>query len=235
MQVRQEQLEETAAVEGTDTAVRFTHVTVVRAGRRILDDVSFTVRRGSTVALTGPAGAGKSTVIEASLGVYQVNGGVIRLLGLDPRVAVASGRVGVALGSAGLPDGARVKDLLRFASAVRDTPLPMHDLVERTGLSGILDRPANRLSPGQAQQLRLALAVAGDPDLIMLDEPFTGLDAQALAVIRANLQRFRDEGRTVLIAAERVDPAEPVVDRVLHMDHGRPYDGTPPGVPGRLP
>ena len=235
MQVREQQLEETAGVEGIDTAVRFTHVTVVRAGRRILDDVSFKVRRGSTVALTGPAGAGKSTVIEAALGLHRVDGGVIRLLGLDPRVAVASGRVGVALGSAGLPDDARVKDLLRFASAVRDAPLPLHDLVDRTGLAGILDRPANRLSPGQAQQLRLALAVAGDPDLIMLDEPFTGLDAQALAVIRANLERFRDEGRTVLIAAERVDPADTEVDRVLHLDHGRPYDGTPPGLPGRLP
>lgn len=232
MQVRQAQPGETAGTESigaatTDAAIGFTHVTVVHAGRRILDDVSFVVRRGCTVALTGPLGAGKSTAIETALGLHPLEGGVVRLLGLDPKVAVASGRVGVALGSSGFPDGARVRDLLRFATAMRESPLPMGDIVDRAGLDALLDRPANRLSPGQAQQLRLALAVSGDPDLILLDEPFAGLDAQALAILEANLARFREEGRTVLLAAERIDPAAPVVDRVLRMDHGRPHDVAP--------
>ena len=232
MQARQAQPSETAGTESigaatTDAAIGFAHVTVVHAGRRILDDVSFMVRRGCTVALTGPLGAGKSTAIETALGLHHPEGGVVRLLGLDPKAAVASGRVGVALGSSGFPDGARVRDLLRFAADMRESPLPIVDIVDRTGLGGLLDRSADRLTPGQAQQLRLALAVAGDPDVILLDEPFAGLDAEALAILQANLTRFREEGRTVLFAAERIDSAAPVVDRVLRMDHGRPHDDAP--------
>ena len=231
------------AIEGTDTALSFSGVTVTHDGRRILDDLTFTVRRGSMVAITGPDGAGKTTAIEIALGIHHVERGAIRLLGLDPSSAVASGRVGALLASSGFPDGARVGDLLRVVRTIHAAPLPMVDLVARTGLDRLIDRPVDRLSAGEAQQLRLAVAVAGDPDILLLDEPFAGLDVRAQRIVHVNLERFRQEGRTVVIATNRLEAAAGLVDGILHLDHGRlrdvravgspdPSDGAPHGTPG---
>ncbi len=209
------------AQDRSDIAVRFAHVAVLHAGTRVLDDVTFEIPRGWTVALRGPSGAGKTTAIEAGLAVRPFVSGVIRLLGLEPGVAVASGRVGAMLSSSGLPSGARVGELLRFVRTLHRAPLPLDDLVDRAGLESLLNRSTDRLSGSEAQQLRFALALAGDPDLLFLDEPGAGLDSRARDALRRNMQRLKEEGRTVLFATRSGEDASPSADRVLLLERGR--------------
>ncbi len=212
---------EDTSEEGIGTAISFAHVTVVCDRRRLLDDLTFEVPLGVTVALLGPPGAGKTTAIETGLGVRRIDGGVIRLLGLGPAVAIASGRVGAALSSWGLPGGARVRELLGFVRALHHAPLSMDDLVDRAGLESLMDRPTDRLSLSQARRLRFALALAGDPDLLFLDDPDRDLDLQALGDLRTNLERLRDEGRTLLLATRDADLAASSADRVIVLERGR--------------
>ena len=204
-----------------DRAVRFDHVTVLRAGMRVLDDVTFEVPTGSTVSLVGPSGAGKTTAIEVGMAVRRVDSGVVRLLGLEPGVAIASGRVGVMISSAGLPSGVRVGELVRFVRSLHDAPLPLEDLIDRAGLQSRLDCSTDRLSDSEVQQLRFALALAGDPDLVFLDEPGVGLDGPARDALRTNLQRLKAEGRTVLLATRYGEVAAPSADGVLLLERGR--------------
>ncbi|MHB8892053.1 MAG: ATP-binding cassette domain-containing protein [Candidatus Limnocylindrales bacterium] len=215
------QLREDIAENRVDIAVRFAHVTVLRAGTRVLDDVTFEIPRGSTVALLGPSGAGKTTAIEVGLAIRHIDSGAVRLLGLMPGVAVASGRVGAMLPSSGLPSGVRVGELLRFVRVLHDAPLRVDDLIDRAGLESLLDRWTDRLSDSEAQQLRFALALAGDPDLLLLDEPGAGLDSRARDALRRNMQRLKEEGRTVLLATRSGEDAAPIADRVLLLERGR--------------
>jgi ABC-2 type transport system ATP-binding protein len=209
-----------------DAALSLEHVTVGPAGLPGLDDVSFAVRRGTTVAITVSPDDCPSTALEAVLGLRPLDGGQIRVLGMDPGVAVATGRVGAALASSGLPDGVRVGELLRFLASLHDAPLPVADVLARTGLDRHRDLPANRLTRSGRRLLLLAAAIVGDPDLLLLEEPFAGLDTEACAVVRANLERFRDEGRTVLLTTGDPAVASSVADRVLRLRGGRLHDAT---------
>lgn len=209
------------AEDRIDMAVRFTRVTVLRRGRRALDDVTFEIPRGCMAALLGPPGAGKSTAIEVGLAVRRLDSGVVRLLGLEPRVAIAAGRVGAMLSSTGLPSGARVDELLRFVRALHRAPLPVDDLIDRAGLESLLGRSTDRLSDGQAQQLRFALALAGDPDLLLLDDPDAGLRPEARTALWANMERLKEEGRTILVATRNGEDATSTADRILLFDRGR--------------
>jgi ABC-2 type transport system ATP-binding protein len=201
-------------------AIEFIHVTAHREGKRVLDDLTLAVRRGSTVALLGPSRAGKSTAIEIALAIRDVEGGVVRILGMEPGIAVASGRLGALL-PLRHPGGTRAFELLQLFRALHDAPLPLDDLVDRAGLASFLNRATDRLSTSEAQQLRFALALSGDPDVLLLDEPFHGLDAGAREALGRNLERLRTEGRTVLLATRDGEVAASSADRVLLIEGGR--------------
>ena len=215
-------------------AIEFIHVAAHRAGKLVLDDLTLEVQRGSTVALLGPSGAGKATAIEIALAIRGVESGVVRVLGMEPTMAVASGRVGALL-PLRHPSGTRVVELLQLFRALHDAPLALDDLVDRAGLAAVLDRATDRLSAAEAQQLRFALAVAGDPDVVLLDEPFDGLHAGAREALGRNLQRLRTEGRTVLLATRDGEVAASSADRVLLIEGGRLTGEADPDVmPARL-
>lgn len=209
-----------AAGRANAPAIEFIHVAAHREGERVLDDLTLDVQRGSTVALLGPSGAGKSAAIEIALAIRDAESGVVHVLGMDPAIAVASGRVGALL-PLRHPGGARAVELLQLCRALHDAPLPLDDLVDRAGLASFLNRPTDRLSTSEAQQLRFALALAGDPDVVLLDEPFHGLDAGARGALGKNLQRLRTEGRTVLLATRDYEVAALSADRVLLIRDGR--------------
>ncbi len=217
---------------GDAPAVELIRVSVVRAGRRVLDDVDLEISRGETVAILGAPGAGKSTTLEICLAVQPVDSGGVRVLGLEPAVAVASGRVGAVL-SDHPPSGARVGELLRFFRAVHDAPLPVDDLVDRAGLGPVLDRSTDQLSRSQTQRLRFALALAGDPDIVVLDEPGEGLDPEGLEALATNLRRLRMEGRTVLLATRDGEVAASSADRVVLIEGGRFIGEADPDVTRR--
>jgi len=203
-----------AAVRFADVTRRFGDVTAI-------DGIDLDIRPGETVALLGPNGAGKSTAISMMLGLLRPTAGTVTTLALDPADAVASGRVGSILQTSGLPINVRVGELVDFARRLYPHPLPKEAVVERAGLTGLLDRATDTLSGGEAQRLRFAFAIAGDPDLVFLDEPTVAMDVEMRRAFWADMRRSADEGRTILFATHYLEEADQVADRVVLLDHGR--------------
>jgi ABC-2 type transport system ATP-binding protein len=202
------------AVELRGVERRFGEVVALRG-------VDLELSSGATVALLGPNGAGKSTTISIMLGLLEPSTGEARTLGMSPREAVASGRVGAMLQSSGLPKGVRVRELVELVRALYPNPLPRAELLERAGLATLRDRRTETLSGGEEQRLRFALAIAGDPDLVFLDEPTVGMDVETRRAFWLDIRRSAGEGRTILFATHYLEEADQVADRVVVLDHGR--------------
>ncbi|HEY5628789.1 MAG TPA: ABC transporter ATP-binding protein [Candidatus Limnocylindrales bacterium] len=203
------------------TAVAFDHVSRSFGATTALDDVRLEIGVGETVALLGPNGAGKSTAIGIMLGLLDPSGGTARTLGLAPGQAVRSGRVGAMLQSATLPAGTRVGELVDLARALYPAPLSRQSILERAGLGDLAGRRVDRLSGGEAQRVRFALAIAGDPDLVFLDEPTVAMDVESRRAFWGDMRRSATEGRTILFATHYLDEADGVADRIIVLDHGR--------------
>jgi ABC-2 type transport system ATP-binding protein len=212
-------------------AVDFEGVTRSFGGVPALVAVDLTIPVGSTIALLGPNGAGKSTAIALMLGMLQPDRGTVCTLGIGPHDAVRSGRVGAMLQSGGLPSGARVGELVGFARRLYPRPLPLDVVLETAGLSNLADRTIDRLSGGETQRVRFALAIAGDPDLLFLDEPTVAMDVETRLAFWADMRRFAADGRTVLFATHYLEEADQVADRIVVLDNGRIVaDGTPTSI-----
>ncbi|KEG40142.1 ABC transporter ATP-binding protein [Streptomyces althioticus] len=210
----------------TDTVV-FDRVTKRYGDVRAVDDLTLTLRPGETVALLGPNGAGKSTTLDLLLGLKRPDSGSVTVLGTGPREAIVAGRVGAMLQSGGLMGEVTVAELVRLACGLHPRPYPVADVLARAGLTAIAGRRADKLSGGQAQRVRFALATAGDGDLIVLDEPTTGMDVTARRAFWATMRDQADRGRTVLFATHYLEEADAIADRVLVLHRGRLLaDGT---------
>ncbi|MGV9915931.1 ABC transporter ATP-binding protein [Streptomyces cellulosae] len=210
----------------TDTVV-FDRVTKKYGDVRAVDGVTLTLRPGETVALLGPNGAGKSTTLDLLLGLKRPDSGSVTVLGTGPREAIVAGRVGAMLQSGGLMGEVTVAELVRLACGLHPRPYPVPEVLARAGLTAIADRRADKLSGGQAQRVRFALATAGDSDLIVLDEPTTGMDVTARRTFWATMRDQADRGRTVLFATHYLEEADAIADRVLVLHRGRLLaDGT---------
>ncbi|MEU5648125.1 ABC transporter ATP-binding protein [Streptomyces pseudogriseolus] len=210
----------------TDTVV-FDRVTKKYGDVRAVDEVSLTLRPGETVALLGPNGAGKSTTLDLLLGLKRPDSGTVTLLGTSPREAIVAGRVGAMLQSGGLMGEVTVAELVRLACGLHPRPHPVSEVLARAGRTAIAGRRADKLSGGQAQRVRFALATAGDSDLIVLDEPTTGMDVTARRAFWATMRDQADQGRTVLFATHYLEEADAIADRVLVLHRGRLLaDGT---------
>ncbi|GGK53762.1 ABC transporter ATP-binding protein [Streptomyces flaveus] len=207
--------------------VAFDQVSKTYGTVRAVDGLSLTLHPGETVALLGPNGAGKSTTLDLLLGLKQPDSGTVRVFGTGPREAIVAGRVGAMLQSGGLMDEVMVAELVRLACALHPKPYPANDVLARAGIAQIADRKVNKLSGGQAQRVRFALATAGDSDLIVLDEPTTGMDVTTRQAFWATMREQADQGRTVLFATHYLEEADAIADRVLVLHRGRLLaDGT---------
>jgi ABC-2 type transport system ATP-binding protein len=189
-----------------------------------VEDLCLEVARGETVALLGPNGAGKSTTISLLLGLLRPNTGQVEVLGTTPRKAVARGRVGAMLqtgAGSGLPPGVRVRAALQLARRLYPRPAPFDVTVERAGIGEFLDRQTQRLSGGQVQSVRFAIAIAGDPELVFLDEPTAAMDVAARRSFWKMIRQFSQEGRTILFATHHLHEADEIADRVVVINRGR--------------
>jgi ABC-2 type transport system ATP-binding protein len=211
----------TARAGDPTPAVRFDGVTRRFGQVTALDRVDLTIRTGETVALLGPNGAGKSTAIGLMLGLLEPTAGTVTVLGQQPPTAVAAGRIGSMLQDAGLPSNVRVGELVGFARRLYPNPLEADAIIQRAGLVDLADRPVDRLSGGEAQRLRFAIAIAGDPDLVFLDEPTVAMDVETRRSFWADMRRSAAEGRTILFATHYLEEADQVADRVIVLDRGR--------------
>ncbi|MET9147609.1 ABC transporter ATP-binding protein [Streptomyces sp. NPDC004042] len=217
---------ETTTAHAT-AVVAFDQVTKSYGTVRAVDGLSLALYPGETVALLGPNGAGKSTTLDLLLGLKQPDSGSLSVFGTGPREAIVAGRVGAMLQSGGLMDEVTVAELVKLACDLHPRPYKPADVLARAGVTQIADRKVNKLSGGQEQRVRFALATAGDSDLIVLDEPTTGMDVSARQAFWATMREQADQGRTVLFATHYLEEADAIADRVLVLHRGRLLaDGT---------
>ncbi|MGW7259931.1 ABC transporter ATP-binding protein [Streptomyces sp. NPDC054834] len=211
----------TTATTSRYTAVEFVQVTKSYGDVRAVDELSLALRPGETVALLGPNGAGKSTTLDLLLGLKQADSGTVRLFGTSPREAIVAGRVSAMLQSGGLMDDVTVGELVKLACDLHPKRYRTDVVLAVAGISRIADHKVNKLSAGQTQRLRFALATAGDSDLIVLDEPTIGMDVSARQNFWATMREQADQGRTVLFATHYLEEADSIADRVLVLHRGR--------------
>ncbi|MGI5445327.1 ABC transporter ATP-binding protein [Streptomyces sp. CA-243310] len=207
--------------------VSFEDVTKSYGAVRAVDGLSLVLHPGETVALLGPNGAGKSSTLDLLLGLRPADSGTVRLFGTTPREAIAAGRVGAMLQSGGLMEDVTVREVVALGCALHPRPLPVDEVLTRAGVDSIADRLVNKLSGGQEQRVRFALATAGHNDLIVLDEPTTGMDVTSRQAFWATMREQAAQGRTVLFATHYLEEADAIADRVLVLNKGRLLaDGT---------
>lgn len=204
-----------------DSLVTFEGVTRRFGDVTAVDGLTLDLQRGQTVALLGPNGAGKTTTVELLLGLLAPDTGVVRLFGGSPPVAIARGRVGAMLQDADVPPGVTATELIQLVRRLHPDPLSLRDTLELTGLDQVPNTRTDRLSGGQRQRLRLALALAGNPELLVLDEPTATLDVEVRRAFWARVRRSVTEGRALLFTTHRLEEAERVADRVVLIVDGR--------------
>jgi ABC-2 type transport system ATP-binding protein len=211
----------TVSAANATPAVSFERVTKSYGDVQAVDGLTLELHAGETVALLGPNGAGKSTTLDLLLGLRNPDHGTVRVFGASPREAIVSGRVGAMLQSGGLMDEVTVKELVKLACGLHPKPYPVADVLAQAGIAQIADRKVNKLSGGQEQRVRFALATAGANDLIVLDEPTTGMDVSTRQAFWATMREQADQGRTVLFATHYLEEADAIADRVLVLHRGR--------------
>ena len=215
-------------ITSTDDAVVIDSLSKAFAATRAVDGISARIRRGEMVALLGPNGAGKTTTIAMVLGLLRPDSGTLRVLGDTPDHAAAAGRVGAMLQDGGLMGGVSVAALVGLARDLYPRPRPLDELLAEADLTSIADRRVDRLSGGQAQRLRFALAISGDPDLLVLDEPTTAMDVEARQAFWTLVRGYADRGTTIVFATHYLEEADENADRIVMVARGRVItDGTP--------
>jgi ABC-2 type transport system ATP-binding protein len=193
-----------------------------------VEDLSLEIRPGEAVVLLGPNGAGKTTALELVLGLQRPDAGRVSLFGGSPRSAVASGRVGAMLQEGDLPPGARVAELVGLVRTLYPSPLPLAAALRLADVEQLADRRVERLSGGQRQRVRLAIAVAGGPELLVLDEPTAAMDVATRQSFWSAAAQYVSDGRSLLFATHRLEEAEQVASRVAVMARGRLVADAPP-------
>jgi ABC-2 type transport system ATP-binding protein len=182
--------------------------------------VSVEVARGEVVALLGPNGAGKSTTVDMLLGLTKPDAGEVTVVGGSPREAVDRGLVGAMMQNGALLPDVTVGEIVGLVVSTHEKPLPAAEVIARAGLEHLVKRRCGKLSGGERQRVRFALALAGDPQLLVLDEPTAAMDVDGRRAFWAAIREFAAAGRTVLFATHYLAEAEDYADRVVLMRHG---------------
>ena len=189
----------------------------------VLHGVDFDARSGEVFCLLGPNGAGKTTTLEILEGFRTPTAGTVRVLGLNPSAEAARlrQRVGMVLQECGFPRQARVAELIEIWRSYYPNPRPLADLLDVVELTEARNTQVRKLSVGQRRRLDFALALAGDPDLVFLDEPTTGFDPEARRRCWAAIENLRGLGKTILLTTHYLDEAERLADRIAILKAGR--------------
>ena len=179
------------------------------------------IRPGEVTALLGPNGAGKTTAVGVLTGRLLADRGEAELFGLEPRRSAARARLGIMLQSASLPDVLTVQEIVALQAGYYPLPRSVEETLALVGLTDLAPRRAGALSGGQARRLQFALAICGQPDLLILDEPTTGLDAEARRGLWTTVRDTADGGAAVLLTTHYLEEAEALADRIVVIENGR--------------
>lgn len=186
-----------------------------------LDGLDLAVNRGEMLALLGPNGAGKTTAISVLLGLQRADSGVALLFGEDPQSIDARRRIGVMMQEINFSAVMRPRELIAQAASYYPCPYDVDMVIKRMGIEKIADRPYGKLSGGQKRQAQFAMAIAGRPELLFLDEPTVGLDVQAREALWQVLRGLIHEGCSIILTTHYIEEAEALANRVAVVNHGR--------------
>jgi len=199
-----------------------------------LDGLSLALHPGEIVALLGPNGAGKSTAVRLLLGLISASTGAASVFGSDPRNPATRSRTGAMLQVARLPETLRVREHLDLFRSYYPHPLPVQEIVRIAQLDGIHNRFFSQLSGGQKQRVLFGLALCGDPDLIVLDEPTVGMDIEARRGLWQQIRSLANQGKTVLLTTHYLEEADALAHRIIVINEGRIVsEGTPSEIESR--
>jgi ABC-2 type transport system ATP-binding protein len=190
-------------------------------GVRAVRSVDLAIAPGETVALLGPNGAGKTTTIEMVLGLTRPDAGTVSLFGMPPSEAVAAGAVGGMLQTGALIEYLSVRELVTMVASVYPRPLPVEQAMRLAGVTEFAGRRTNKLSGGQTQRVRFAIALVANSDLLMLDEPTAAVDVEGRREFWASIRAVAAEGKTVIFATHYLEEADAYADRIVLMARGR--------------
>ncbi len=200
-----------------------------------MDGVDVAIARGETVALLGPNGAGKSTTIDLLLGLARPDAGSVSVLGRAPAEAVDRGDVGAMLQTGSLLRDLSVRELVAMFAALYPDPLDVDEALSLAGLTPLAGQRTQKLSGGETQRAQFALAVVGDPDLLVLDEPTVAMDVESRRAFWVAMRDFASQEKTVLFATHYLDEADANADRIVLMAGGRVVaDGAPTEIKARV-
>lgn len=189
--------------------------------------VSLDIAAGETVALLGPNGAGKSTTIDMVLGLLPPDQGDVSVFGMSPRQAIQAGAIGAMLQSGAVLRDLTVRELIAMMASLYRDPLPIDEVMALGNIADIAGRKTDKLSGGQTQRVRFAVALVSNPDLIVLDEPTVAMDVEARHAFWATMRGFTERGKTVIFATHYLEEADDYADRVVLMARGEIVaDGT---------
>jgi ABC-2 type transport system ATP-binding protein len=183
--------------------------------------IDLAIAPGETVAILGPNGAGKTTTIEMVLGLTRPDSGTVTLFGKSPAQAVAAGAVGGMLQTGALVEYLSVRELVTMVASVYPRPLPVEHAMRLAGVTEFAERHTNKLSGGQTQRVRFAIALVSNPDLFMLDEPTAAVDVEGRREFWASIRAVAAEGKTVIFATHYLEEADAYADRIVLMARGR--------------
>ena len=211
---------EPAAIRLSGLVKTFGEVTAVSG-------LDLTVQPGEIVAFLGPNGAGKTSTIDMLLGLSRPTAGSVEVFGLAPGTAVAQGRIAAVMQSGGLLKDLTVKETVQLTASLYREPRPVDEVLRRAGIGQIADRRVGKCSGGEQQRLRFALALLPEPDLLLLDEPTTGMDVEARRAFWTAIREDAAAGRTVVFATHYLDEADAYADRIVMVRRGEIVaDGT---------
>jgi ABC-2 type transport system ATP-binding protein len=200
--------------------------------------ISFEIAAGEVFGLLGPNGAGKTTTVEILEGYRERDSGRVEVLGVDPQQAGEAWRerIGVVLQSGSLYGQLKVAEILSLFAGYYQRPRDVDEVISLVGLEEKRDSSVRTLSGGQKRRLDLGLALAGDPDLVFLDEPTTGFDPEARRRAWDTIRSLRGLGKTILLTTHYLDEAERLCDRVAVLREGEfAAIGRPGELTGALP
>jgi ABC-2 type transport system ATP-binding protein len=205
----------------TQIPARLARVTKRYGTVTALDGVDVALQPGETLALLGPNGAGKTTAIRTLLGIIAPDAGTATLFGKNPRSAANRTRVGAMLQVSGVPATLTVREHVRLFASYYPHPLPLAETLAIAGLRGLENRLYGQLSGGQKQRVAFALAICGDPDALVLDEPTTALDVESRLALWAQIRGYVARGRSVLLTTHDLAEADALAGRIAVLFAGR--------------
>jgi ABC-2 type transport system ATP-binding protein len=188
---------------------------------RAVRDVTLGIDSGEIVALLGPNGAGKTTTIDMILGLSRPSSGEVSVFGMAPRQAITLGLISAVMQSGGLLKDLTVLETIQYTASLFSRSEPPAQVLARAGISGIADRKVGKCSGGEQQRLRFAMALLSDPELLVLDEPTTGMDVEGRRSFWSSIRQDAEQGRTVLFATHYLEEADAYADRIVLLRHGQ--------------